>query len=222
MKPKIIIIGGIESTYKNAQVLHDLGAQIVMFYTRGKNSPGWEGVDLVNENKFSFAKRVPRTEVNGDINEYTGRIKKLKPCLIFSLGWQQIFRKALLNICPVIGIHESLLPECAGAVPIANAILNDRPVTGITLFQIDKGMDTGPIIAQLRGLLDPRKATATELYKEAMQLEKEILTAYFPLLLNGKAPRIPQDMSRRTVYGKIEWGKWPKAKQKRVRVYPYA
>jgi methionyl-tRNA formyltransferase len=222
LRPKIIVIGGIESTYKNAQILHDLGAKIVMFFTRGENSPGWEGVDRVDESKFVFSKQVPRTEVKGDINEHTHLMKKLKPDFIFSLGWQQIFKKQLLSLCPVIGIHESLLPEGAGAVPIANAIFHDQPVTGVTLFQLDEGMDTGPIIAQLRGGLDPRKVNATDLYREAMRLEARILKMYYPLLVKGLAPRISQDFSRRTVYGKIQWNRWPESKRRRVRVAPYA
>jgi methionyl-tRNA formyltransferase len=218
----IVIIGGIESTYANAQVLYDLGEKILMFYTRGENSPGWEGVAMIDESRFPFSQKVPRTVVHGNINDHVPQIRQLKPDAIYSLGWQQIFQSGLLSVCPVIGIHESLLPEGAGAVPIANAILRDRPVTGVTLFELDGGMDTGPIIAQLRGKLDPRNANATELYREAMELESEILRMFVPHINSGKAPRIPQDLTRRTVYGKIDWNSWPEEKTRRVRVYPYA
>ncbi|MCZ7587137.1 MAG: formyltransferase family protein [Deltaproteobacteria bacterium] len=216
----IVIIGGIESTYRNAQVLHDLGEEIVMFYTRGERSPGWEGVAMIDETKFPFASKVPKTVVQGNINDHTEEMRKLKPDFIFSLGWQQMYRSAMLNLCPVVGIHESLLPEGAGAVPIANAILYDRPATGVSLFWLDGGMDTGPLIAQLRGRLDPRTATATELYNEAMELEEIILRAMMPVLSKGVAPRIPQDFSKRTVYDKIDWDAWPEEKVRRARTYP--
>ena len=219
---RIIIIGGIESTYKNAQLLHELGEEIVMFFTRGKDSPGWEGVGMVDESEFPFAHSVPKTEVNGSINDHIEMMEQLKPDYIWSLGWQQMYKPALLDICPVIGIHESLLPEGAGAVPIANAILHDRPCTGVTLFELDGGMDTGPIIGQLVGQLDPRIATATELYEEAMYLEAVMIRTCVPLLREGVAPRIAQDISSRTVYGKIDWDIWPEEKVKRTRVYPYS
>jgi methionyl-tRNA formyltransferase len=218
---RIIIIGGIESTYRNAQVLHELGEDIIMFYTRGIDSPGWEGVDMIDDSQYSFASQVPKTIVNGNINDYYQDIKSLKPDFIFSLGWQQIFKSQLLELCPVIGIHESLLPEGAGPVPIANAILHDREKTGITLFQVDSGMDTGPIIAQLVGKLNPTQATATALYDEAMELGRKILEVNMPLLKEGIAPRIPQDMSKRTVYQKVTWEDWPSEKVKRARTYPY-
>ncbi|MCB0273036.1 MAG: hypothetical protein KDD46_08475 [Bdellovibrionales bacterium] len=218
---RIVIIGGIESTFTNAQVLFECGENIVMFYTRGESSPGWEGVDMIDASKFDFAKKCPTTIVDGNINDYTQEIKALNPDFIWSLGWQQIFKKDLLHICPCIGIHESLLPEGAGPVPIANAILHDRPVTGITLFQIDEGMDTGPIIGQCQGQLDPRKATSTQLYDEAMQLGKQLITTHLPALRAGNYELHPQNMQKRTVYTKIRWEDWPIEKVLRARTYPY-
>lgn len=218
---KIIVIGGIESTYKNAQILHDLGEEILMFFTRGRDSPGWEGVDLIDESRFPFVSLVPKTVVQTNINDYVGSMRRLKPDFIWSLGWQQMYKKEMFKICPIIGIHESLLPEGAGAVPIANTILHGRSITGVTLFELDPGVDTGLIIGQLRGKLDPRKVTATDLYIEAMELERKLLEIYVPLLRKGIAPRIPQDFSKRTVYGKINWSDWPEEKAKRARTYPY-
>jgi methionyl-tRNA formyltransferase len=218
---RIIVIGGIESTFTNAQVLHDLGEEIAMFYTRGIDSPGWEGVEMVEASQYPFSSKVPVTEVNGNINDYIGEMVDLKPDFIYSLGWQQIFYKGMLDLCSIIGIHESLLPEGAGAAPIANAILYDRPLTGISLFWLDNGMDTGQLIAQLRGKLDPRVANSTDIYKEHMALESDILRMMVPHINAGTAPAIPQDMSKRTKYDKISWEAWPEDKVKRAQVYPY-
>lgn len=219
---RAIIIGGIESTYTNAQVLFELGVEILRFYTRGEASPGWDGVAMIDESRFSFSGQVPKTVVSGNINAHAEEMRNLAPDFIFSFGWQQLYGPSILSICPVIGIHESLLPEGAGAVPIANAILHDCTETGITLFELDGGMDTGPIIAQLRGQLSPRTATATELYQDAMVLGRKLLTMYIPLLESGEAPRISQNTDKRSVYGKIDWSKWPNEKVNRARTYPYA
>ena len=218
---KIIVIGGIESTYANAQVLHDLGEEIVMFYTRGPSSPGWAGVDMVDESRFPFASQVPRTQVNGQIRDHFDEMKALAPDFIYSLGWQQMYSSEILDLCPVIGIHESLLPRGAGAVPIANAILHDEEETGVTLFWLDDGVDTGNIIAQLKGLHSPQSSNSTTLYSEAVELEAAILQMFVPHINRGTAPSINQDMSKRIAYGKINWSRWSEGKVQRARVYPY-
>lgn len=218
---RIIIIGGIESSYCNAQILHDLGEEIVMFYTRGERSPGWEGVDMVDESKFPFANAVPKTVVNGHINNHLKEIRSLQPDIIYSLGWQQMYSRELLSLSKFVGIHESLLPQGAGAVPIANAILHGASKTGCTLFWIDDGIDTGAIIGQLEGVNDPRISNSTELYKESIDLSGELLRIFVPHINRGTAPAIVQDKSRRTVYKKINWEDWPEELVQRARVYPY-
>jgi methionyl-tRNA formyltransferase len=219
---RVIVIGGIESTYANAQVLHSLGEEIVMFFTRGPQSPGWEGVDMIDESGFPFASKVPLCQVNGSINDHVGEMRELRPEVIYSFGWQQMYSRNLLNVSKVVGIHESLLPEGAGAVPIANAILHGVRRTGCTLFWLDGGSDTGDIIGQLRGLLDPQTANATELYREAMRLGADLLRMFVPHINAGTAPAIHQDASRRTVYRKVSWDQWPRELVQRARVYPYA
>ena len=219
---RIVVIGGIESTFRNAQVLHDLREDIVMFYTRGPNSPGWEGVALIDRSLYPFAAKVPTTEVNGNINDHAAEIRTLAPDFIYSLGWQQIYRKDIMNICPVVGIHESLLPKGAGAVPLANAILHGFEETGCTLFWLDGGMDTGPIIGQLKMRHSPRTATATQLYEEAMEIGAALLQMYVSHINAGTAPAIPQDKSCRTEYGKVVWSDWEAEKIARARTYPYA
>src|SRR5688572_3390343 len=106
---RIVVIGGIESTYANAQTLHELGEEIVLFVTRGEQSKGWEGVQMVDEAKFPFASKVPKLVVQRHINDHIEQIRALKPDFIYSLGWQQMFKRDLFEICPIIGIHESLL-----------------------------------------------------------------------------------------------------------------
>lgn len=219
---RIVVIGGIESTFRNAQVLYELGEEIAMFYTRGAHSPGWEGVAMIDRSLYPFAAKVPITEVNGNVNDHVEEIRDLAPAFIYSLGWQQMYRKSLMAICPVIGIHESLLPKGAGAVPLANAILHGFEETGCTLFWLDGGMDSGPIIGQLKMRHSPRSATATQLYEEAMEIGGKLLRMYVPHINAGTAPAIPQDRSSRTEYGKVTWTDWDEERVSRARTYPYA
>jgi methionyl-tRNA formyltransferase len=82
-------------------------------------------------------------------------------------------------------------------------------------------MDTGPIISQLVGPLDPRQATSTELYKQAISLSEQMIKSMLPFLNNKTAPRISQNLEERTTYPKLNWSAWPKEKVSRARTYPY-
>lgn len=219
---RVIVIGGIESTYHHVQTLHEMGEDIVMFYTRGPASPGWQGVKLIDETQFACIDQIPLTRVNGHINAHFADMQALKPDVIYSLGWQQIYSPQLLSLCKVVGIHESLLPHGAGAVPIANAILHGNHQTGATLFWLDVGTDTGPMIGQLKSRLDPRVSNATELYQDAIKIGATLLRMYVPHINAGTAPAIAQDLSKRLAYHKVNWSDWPQDLVQRARVYPYA
>lgn len=218
---RIIIIGGIESTYRNAQVLHDLGEEIVMFFTRDEETPGWDGVDMVDDSQFDFVDKIPTTRVKENINDYVEVMRSLNPDFIYSLGWQQLYKSELLSVAPFIGIHESLLPRGAGPVPIANAILHQESETGCTLFWLDGGMDTGPIIGQLKNLENPMESNSTEIYEECFEISKNLLEMYVPHINKGSAPNIAQDISKRTEGTLINWDDWPDQLVSRARVYPY-
>lgn len=77
-------------------------------------------------------------------------IEEKSPDLIIVVAFGQILKKRLLDIPKwgVINIHGSLLPEYRGAAPIQRAVVNDEPVTGLTVMRMDEGMDTGPILFQ--------------------------------------------------------------------------
>lgn len=89
-----------------------------------------------------------------------------------------------------INLHYSLLPKYRGAAPVQAAILNGDPETGVTVFEIDQGMDTGPILAQERYPLNGDESTEDlihELGKLAIPLLEGVLSEY-PLATPQSGP----------------------------------
>lgn len=72
----------------------------------------------------------------------------IKYDLIFFIGWSSIIDQSIVknNIC--ICLHPSLLPKYRGGSPIQHQIINGEDESGVTLFIMDEGIDTGPIIFQ--------------------------------------------------------------------------
>ena len=114
-------------------------------------------------------------------------IKSSKLDWLFIIGWSQIALPKLLNAPSkgVLGAHPTLLPTGRGRAGIPWAILKDLKETGVTLFKLDNGVDTGPIaIQKVIGIKSD--CTADNLYKEVDFKHVEIIKEAIPLMLNDK------------------------------------
>jgi methionyl-tRNA formyltransferase len=81
-------------------------------------------------------------------------------------------------------LHYSLLPKYRGAAPVQWSLANGDKETGITVFKIDKGMDTGPVLATLPVLVQPDE-TAGELIHRLSELGSTLLVENLPRLYSG-------------------------------------
>jgi methionyl-tRNA formyltransferase len=97
-----------------------------------------------------------------------------------------------------INVHASLLPRWRGAAPIQRAILAGDEISGVTLMQIDEGLDTGPMLA--RQTLDIRWKNAGQVVKEMANLGARLLVEW---LESPTAPE-PQPIAGATYAPKLE------------------
>lgn len=83
-----------------------------------------------------------------DLNDekFIKKIKDLNADFIVVAAYGKILPKKILDICPSINLHASLLPKYRGASPIQNCLLNGDSITGITAMLMDEGLDTGDIL----------------------------------------------------------------------------
>ena len=100
--------------------------------------------------------------------EAVERIRQEEPDLIVVAAFGQILPQKLLDIPKYgcINVHTSLLPKYRGAAPIQWAIINGEKKSGVTIMQMDAGLDTGDILMQEELELDP-KETAETLFDSA-------------------------------------------------------
>jgi|TARA_R110002110_G_scaffold138452_3_gene324332 methionyl-tRNA formyltransferase len=75
-------------------------------------------------------------------------IDKIKPSLVFFIGWSSIIPENIINNHTCICLHPSPLPKYRGGSPIQNQLLNGETDSAVTLFVMDKGIDTGDILFQ--------------------------------------------------------------------------
>lgn len=139
----------------------------------------------------------------GNVNDQVviDAIREARIDWLFIIGWSQIARMPLIEACGsgVLGMHPTLLPEGRGRAAIPWAILKRLERTGVTLFMLDDGVDTGPILDQAVVPLRP-DTDATELYAAVEAAHVELMRAAFPKLERGLLETRLQDETRASVW----------------------
>lgn len=109
--------------------------------------------------------------------------------LLITIGYGVILPADVLNAprFGCINLHFSLLPAWRGAAPVQRSIEAQDSLTGVTVFAMDEGMDTGPIYTQLRFALD-HDITADELFVELSQLGVTAVEETLELISQGVKP----------------------------------
>jgi len=112
-----------------------------------------------------------------------------------------------------VNIHASLLPRWRGAAPIQRAILAGDAESGITIMQMDKGLDTGAMLLQEK-LPITSETTASSLHDELMDMGARLIVRTVEELASGKIKPTPQPEDGATYAakltredGRIDWGK---------------
>lgn len=120
---------------------------------------------------------------------------------LFIIGWSQIASTEVLASPKqgVLGIHPTLLPEGRGRAAIPWAIIKNLSKTGVTMFKLDEGIDTGPIVAQLEIPLSA-DIDATSLYSLVDEAHINLIEVTIPKLLDESLVLEAQDDSKATMW----------------------
>jgi methionyl-tRNA formyltransferase len=148
-------------------------------------------VKLVAERLRAPVHQPARIKTNEDVRK---TFQDLAPdaCIVAAYG--KILPEWLLQIPRLgcINVHSSLLPKYRGAAPINWAIANGETQTGVTIMQMDAGMDTGPMLATKAVAIGPDE-TAIELSTRLSAVGAELLSATLPLIARGLVEPVAQD-----------------------------
>ena len=123
----------------------------------------------------------------------------MRPDLVVVTAYGRILPASLLHLAPLgaINVHGSLLPRHRGAAPIQWAIIDGDREVGVTIIQMDEGMDTGDILLAEAMAADPDE-TAGSLFVKLAELGGRTLRRAIDRLKAGDLAPTPQDHSRAT------------------------
>jgi methionyl-tRNA formyltransferase len=124
-----------------------------------------------------------------------------------------------------LNVHASLLPRWRGAAPIQRAILAGDSESGVSIMQMDRGLDTGPVLAQAALAIAP-DATGASLHDELAALGARLLAETLPRVAAGEVKAVPQPDLGVTYAAKlsksesaIDWGKPAALLERQVRAF---
>lgn len=179
----------------------EIGGSLELLITlkdeKAKNKSGRVYLDDIAEENH-----IPLLKIN-NINdpEVVKEIKKMEIDWLFIIGWSQIAKcdvlKAPRKGC--IGMHPTLLPEGRGRASIPWAILKGLNKTGVTMFCLDEGVDTGDILGQIEISLHDN-ITATELYEKINETHVELIEKYWNDIVNDHLILRKQDETLATIW----------------------
>jgi methionyl-tRNA formyltransferase len=169
----------------------------------------------------TFQPRSLRTD------EAMAQLASWEPDVIVVAAFGQLLAQDVLDLPPFgcLNVHASLLPRWRGAAPVAAAILAGDDVTGVTIMQLDAGLDTGPLLAQRETPIRPDDTRAT-LSGRLSYLGAQLLAETLPAYLAGELQPQPQAESEATLAdrlrkedGELDWSHSAAELDRRIRAF---
>jgi len=210
---RIILIGQAAFAEKSLEKLIGKGERVVAVYCppdppNGKFDPVKQralalGIPVRQHQSFKAPEVCDEfIALNADL-AVLAFVTQIVPPRVFSVP-------RLGSIC----FHPSLLPKYRGASAINWALIKGESVTGLSLFWVDKGIDTGPILLQKEVKVDPDDTTGSLYFNKIFPLGIEAIGEAIDLINAGNPPRIVQDGSQANydppcgdAHAKIDWSR---------------
>jgi methionyl-tRNA formyltransferase len=132
-------------------------------------------------------------------------LRALAPDVLVVTAYGRILGQDLLTLAPLgaVNVHASILPRWRGAAPIQWAVASGDTETGVTVMQMDQGLDTGDLLL-VRTLAIGPEETAEQLSPRLAALGGQAIVEALPLLAAGALVPVRQDEARRTLAPLLE------------------
>ena len=150
-----------------------------------------------------FAKHgVPIVDITDSVNseESLSILRSFEADLFISITGNQIFKKPLLDIPPLgtLNLHTALLPKYRGLMPSFWVLKNKEKQTGVSVFFVDEGIDSGPILVQKK--INIESMSQWELIRMTKFLGMEAIIEGIELIQSGDYELIPNNEEESTYY----------------------
>lgn len=212
---RVIFLGTPQFAVPSLQSLVSAGHQVLTVFTQ-PDRPKGRGNQLA-ESPVKIAARSLGLAVHQPERirrpEAVEQLRLLAADLMVVVGYGQIIPQSVIDLPPygILNVHASLLPKYRGAAPIQWAIANGEKQTGVTIMQIDAGLDTGDMLLKASVEIGPDE-TAPELSERLASLGADLLIKAIEEIEKGSIRREKQEDSQSSLApilkredGRVNW-----------------
>lgn len=202
---KIVYMGTPDFSVGPLEKMIEAGHEITLVVTQPDREKG-RGKSLIYSpvKECALAHGIPVFQPEKIKNEdAVAYLRGIEADVFVVAAFGQILSKEILDMPKYgcVNIHASLLPKYRGAAPIQWAVIEGEEVSGITIMQMDVGLDTGDILLQDELVLD-KKETGESLFNRLAVLGSDLIVKALDLMEKGQLTRIKQDDEKST-YAKM-------------------
>ncbi len=214
---KVIFMGTPDFAVGTLEAIIEAGHEVVLVVTQPDKPRGRSGAlqfTPVKECAVAHGIEVFQpTKIR--LEENVEYLRKYEADIAVVAAFGQILPQSILDMPKYgcINVHASLLPKYRGAAPIQWAVINGDPVTGVTIQQMDIGVDTGDIVA-IREVPISEDETGGGLFDKLAVVGAQVCVEAMNAIENGTATRTPQNHEEAThvsmickEFGVIDWNK---------------
>lgn len=146
---------------------------------------------------------IPQIQLESSINSEASLalIGNYKPDLLISIAGNEIFKLPLITLAPqgCLNLHTALLPKYRGLMPSFWALKNQETQTGVSVFFVDEGIDSGPIHVQKT--IDIAGLSLEDLILKSKHLGMQAIIESVSKLLQGNRETLPNNEDKKTYFG---------------------
>lgn len=212
---KIVFMGTPDFSVGALEALINAGHEVTAVVTQPDKAKGRSGQAQFSPVKVCAQKySIPVFQpVRIKTPEAIEELKTYEADVYVVAAFGQILSKQILEMPKYgcINIHASLLPKYRGAAPINQCIIDGEKETGVTIMQMDTGVDTGDILTQKKVTIED-KETAESLFDKLAKAGAELIVETLPMLERGGITPVKQDERLAThvkmmdkSMGRIDW-----------------
>ena len=203
---RVVFFGTPEFAVPSLRALVGEGFDVVAVVTQPDAPQGRSRSRLVPPpvKVVAEAEELPVLQPEKPAGAFLDELRALQPDIGVVVAYGHILKPELLALprLGMVNVHPSLLPELRGAAPVEWAIINGLERTGVTIMQLDAGMDSGPILHQIPHAIDS-EVSAGELSEHLAEMGTLALVETLALLEQGQLRPVPQDHALATYAPKL-------------------